>query len=107
MQEPKLRIPIRQDHNKPIMTDNLRTVPAELQAAESPENSRFFSERTTSSVILPECLSISEASERTNLSDEYLRYLCRAGKINYLKCGKKYMIDSGSLAEFIKRGGAD
>lgn len=106
MQKPKLRIPIKQDHNKPITTDKLRTV-SELQEAETPESIKCTPEQLSSSISLPEMLSIVEACERTNLSYEYLRYLCYSGKVNHIRCGKKYMIDSSSLAEFIKRGGAD
>lgn len=33
----KLRIPIKQDHSKPITADKLRALPSELEEAETPE----------------------------------------------------------------------
>ncbi len=101
---PKLKIPIKQENNKPVTVADLRTCPGELAEAETPEMMKG-NERNTN--ILPEMLSISQAVERTNLSYEYLRFLCYSGKVNHIKCGRKYMIDSGSLAEYIKRGGLD
>lgn len=103
----KLNMPIKQDHTKPITGIEHRTVPGELFKAETPEDIRLTREQLSSSISLPEMLSIMEASERTNLSYEFLRYLCSKNKINYIRCGRKYMIDSESLAEFIKRGGLD
>ena len=106
--EPKLKIPIKQEYNKPITVADLRINPEELAEAETPEMITANMRTATKNVhFLPEMLSISQAVERTNLSYEYLRYLCYSGKVNHIKCGRKYMIDSGSLAEYIKRGGLD
>lgn len=102
--KPKLLIPIKQDRNKPVNISELRTCPEELINAETPE---MIKASTRTANYLPEMLSISEAVEKTNLSYEYLRYLCYSGRVNHIRCGRKYMIDSGALAEFIKRGGAD
>lgn len=101
MQKPKLRIPIQQDHSKPI------TLPAGIDNIETPESGTARPEHASLSASLPELISISEAVSRTNLSYEYLRYLCYSKKINHIRCGRKYMIDVDSLAQFIRRGGAD
>ena len=106
--EPKLLIPLKQDREKPITADKLRTLPDEIETAVAPAAVINKMREATNNVhFLPEMLSISQAVEITNLSYEYLRYLCYSGKINHIRCGRKYMIDSSSLAEFIKRGGAD
>lgn len=107
MNKPKLKMNIRQDLSKPYSADSLRTRPEDLMQAETPETGYKGSEIKKKAVNLPEMLSISEAMERTNLSYEYLRYLCYSKKVNHIKCGRKYMIDSGSLAEFIKSGGVE
>lgn len=105
---PKLKIPIKQENNKPINVADLRTCSEDFAEAETPEKITENMRVATKNVhFLPEMLSISQAVERTNLSYEYLRYLCYSGKVNHIKCGRKYMIDSGSLAEYIKRGGLD
>lgn len=102
--KPKLRIPIKQKYDKPITVDNLRTCPGELAEAETPEAANGY---VRSKTTLPEMLSITQAVEKTNLSYEYLRYLCYSGKVNHIKCGRKYMIDSDSLAEYIRNGGVE
>ena len=107
MQTPRLLIPKKLDKDMPITAENLRTCPAEIKNAESPENSSFTPEHVSHGIFLPKCLSINEAAKITNLSYEYLRYLCYSGKVNHLRCGKRYMIDSESLAKFIRSGGAD
>lgn len=113
MSKCKLRIPIKVDDNRPITADGLRTCcPADLMNAETPETIpdaviQNMKGKTRNVHFLPEMLSINEAANITNLSYEYLRYLCYQNKINHIRCGRKYMIDSSSLAEFIKRGGVD
>ena len=107
MKEAKLRIPIKQDHSKPITADKLRALPSELEEAETPEKSISKLEHASLSTPLPELISISDAVRKTNLSYEYLRYLCYSKKVNNIRCGRKYMIDTESLAEFIKRGGEE
>lgn len=103
-----LRIPIKNDKDKPISAAELRTIPEEIMTAETPEGINANMRAATKNVrYLPEMLSISEASARTNLSYEYLRHLCYSGKVNHIRCGRKYMIDSDSLAEFIRNGGVD
>ena len=55
-------------------------------------------------VTLPMFFSIREAAEKTNLSYEFLRYLCKSGKIKCIRYGRKFMINAGSLVEFIENG---
>lgn len=102
MEKPKLKIPIKQKSCEPITIDNLRVSPENLAQAETPETVR---DHEMKSKNLPKLLSISQAVEATNLSYEYLRYLCYSNKINHLRCGRKYMIDPDSLAEYIRSGG--
>lgn len=80
----------KQDHTKPITAETIKANPAGAD-----QNNQ---------VDLPMMLSIRQAVEKTNLSYEFLRYLCGAGKIKCFKYGRKYMINAGSLAEFIENG---
>ncbi len=45
--------------------------------------------------------SIRETQEVTNLSYEFLRWLCKSGKVKCIKTGNKYMINYESLADFL------
>ena len=65
-------------------------------------------ERPQKSVNVPEGVklppymaSIREAQEVTNLSYEFLRFLCYSGKVKSIKTGNKYMINYESLADFL------
>lgn len=49
----------------------------------------------------PYMMSILESVEVTNLSYEFLRFLCKSGKVKCIKTGNKYMINSESLADFL------
>ena len=53
---------------------------------------------------MPEWASITvqEASERFGYSDQYLRRLCREGKIENVKIGQVFLIRLSSLEEYIK-----
>ena len=95
------------DNSKPITANRLRSYPAELDHAETPERGQIIPDQASMSTYLPEMLSVNEAAEKTNISAEYLRYLCYSGKVNHIKCGRRYMIDSGALAEYIKKGGVE
>ena len=49
-------------------------------------------------------LSIKEASQRTGLTKLSLRTLCKENKINYVKSGKKFLINYNSLLEKLNNG---
>ena len=51
--------------------------------------------------ILPEMLSLKDASEKTNLSRDFLRYLIDKGDVKYIRSGNKFFINSFSLAEYL------
>ena len=97
----KMNFNTRQDLSKPISTSGLRACPEELLNTEAPETAIDTIRNMKNAVSLPEMLSIREAVERTNLSYQYLRYLCIQNKVKHIRCGNKYKINSFSLAEYL------
>ena len=55
--------------------------------------------------LIPEMVSISEASRRTGLSYELLRQLCLRNMIVHIKSGRKYLINFGALCAYLNNGG--
>lgn len=51
--------------------------------------------------MIPEMVSINEASARTGLSYEFLRSLCLTDKIVYFRSGRKYLINLQKLVSFL------
>ena len=93
----------KNDSTKPITAEKLGSLPTGMKHAETPEGFNA-PDQGIRQAPLPEMLSITQAVERTNLSYEYLRHLCASGKIVTVKAGKKYLINSFSLAEFLNKG---
>lgn len=56
--------------------------------------------------MIPEMLTINQASKRTGLSYEYLRKLCIQKKIVYVRAGNRYLINALKLIEFLNSGEA-
>ncbi len=52
--------------------------------------------------IIPEMVTIKEASQRTGLSYDFLRKACISGKIVHIKAGSKYLINFGRLVEWLE-----
>lgn len=55
--------------------------------------------------VIPEMISINEASKRTGLSYELLRKLCLTGEIIHIRSGAKYLINFPLLCEYLNNGG--
>ncbi len=54
--------------------------------------------------MIPEMVSISEASKRTGLSYELLRQLCLRKEVVFIKSGRKYLLNFGALCAYLNRG---
>ena len=52
---------------------------------------------------VPEMLSIRETAQRTNLSDRFIRKLCKEGKIVFVMSGRKYLINFQKFLQFLNR----
>lgn len=52
----------------------------------------------------PRMVPINEAAGQTGLSAYYLRNLCRSGRVRYVKVGKKWLVNLGSLTEYLNVG---
>lgn len=55
--------------------------------------------------LIPEMVTLKEASSRTGLSYDCLRKLCLNNQIVYFRAGTKYFINFGRLCEFLNAGG--
>ncbi len=55
--------------------------------------------------IVPEMVTIREASRRTGLSYDFLRKACLTGKIVHIKAGSKYLINFGRLVDWLETAG--
>ncbi len=110
---------VKADHSKPLTAEKLRKMPAGYPQVETPEDGSVYGapgrshtilgETITpeSTAILPEMLSLKEASELTNLSYELLGFLCKKNKVNHIKSGNKYLINSFALAEYLNNAMGD
>ena len=52
----------------------------------------------------PRVVSIKEAAGQTGLSAYYLRNLCRSGRVRYVKVGRKWLVNLGSLTAYLNIG---
>ena len=59
------------------------------------------------SYSIPTMLTIKEASQKTGLSEHYLRELCKKHLIVFVKTGVKYLINFEKLIEYLNVGGAE
>ena len=106
-------------YDQPITAEKLKKMPAGYPQVETPEDGSvygapgrsltFLGQIITpeSSAILPEMLSLKEASELTNLSYELLGFLCKQNKVKHIKSGNKYLINSFALAEYLNNAMGD
>ena len=57
--------------------------------------------------IVPEMVTIKEATRRTGLSYSLLRNLCLQNKIIYIRTGNKYLINFEKLCDYLNKGEGD
>lgn len=93
---------VKAEHSKPITADRL---PRMLDGVETPENGSIVPEKV--SLPIPKMYSLKEASELTNLSVDFLRHLCRSGKVGHIRAGNKIMINANALAEYLNNNMGD
>lgn len=55
-------------------------------------------------IVIPEMKTISEISEIVGLAKYHIRQIVLQGKVKYVKAGKKYLINLGSLVEYLNNG---
>ena len=53
---------------------------------------------------VPTMLTMEETAKRTGLSYEYIRKLCKNGKIVFVKSGRKYLINFTRFVEYLNTG---
>lgn len=54
--------------------------------------------------MFPEMVSIKIASERTGVSYDRIRKLCKQGKIVYIKTGSKFLVNFGRFVDYLNTG---
>lgn len=54
--------------------------------------------------LIPEMITINEASKRTGLSYDCLRKMCIAKQIVFIRSGTKYLINFSKLCDFLNGG---
>lgn len=52
---------------------------------------------------IPEMISIREVAQRTNLSDRFIRKLCKEDRITYVMSGRKYLINWQKFLQFLNK----
>lgn len=57
--------------------------------------------------IIPEMISLREASSRSGLSYDILRKWCLGGKIVHIRAGKKILVNWGKLCEMLNSAGVE
>ena len=53
---------------------------------------------------IPTMYTINAAKQATGLSYDYIRKLCLANKIVYVRAGNKYLVNMEKLIEFLNSG---
>ena len=54
--------------------------------------------------MIPEMVTLKEASNRTGVSYDWLRKLCLQGKIVHIRAGSKYLLNFGKLIDYLNTG---
>lgn len=57
-------------------------------------------------MTMPTMFTLSQASEATGLSYDFLRKLCLQNKIVFVRAGTKYLINMERLREYLDKGDA-
>lgn len=54
--------------------------------------------------MIPEMITLRDASKRTGISYDWLRKLCLQGKIVHIRAGSKYLLNFGRLVDYLNTG---
>lgn len=55
-------------------------------------------------MTIPTMVTIRTAADQTGLSYDYIRKLCLAGKIVFVRSGSKYLINLEKLVDYLNNG---
>ena len=55
-------------------------------------------------MTIPTMVTIRAAADQTGLSYDYIRKLCLAGKIVFVRSGSKYIINLEKLVDYLNNG---
>lgn len=54
--------------------------------------------------LIPEMVTLREASQRTGISYDWLRKLCLQGRIVHIRAGSKYLVNFRKLIDYLNKG---
>ena len=54
--------------------------------------------------MIPEMITLRDASGRIGISYDWLRKLCLQGKLVHIRAGSKYLVNFGKLIEYLNTG---
>lgn len=54
--------------------------------------------------VYPNMLSIKKAAARFDISEYFLRNLCRTGKVRFVCAGNRWLVNMDSLAAYFNEG---
>lgn len=54
--------------------------------------------------LIPEMVTLREASNRTGLSYDWLRKLCLQGRLVHIRAGNKFLINFRKLIDYLNTG---
>lgn len=95
-------------HWKPEYAGEMEQIDAELAVLKPiVEAARAEREEKTIQRKIPLMWTIKEASQNTGLSYDFIRKLCLQNRIVHVKAGRKYLVNSEKLVEYLNGGTAD
>ena len=53
---------------------------------------------------VPDMGTVQQAAELYGLSPRYIRRLCKFGKVRYVNCGNRWLVNLDSLARYFEQG---
>lgn len=57
--------------------------------------------------MIPEMITLREASKRTGLSYDFLRRGCLSGRFVHIRSGAKFLINFGKLCDYLNGEGGE
>lgn len=94
-------------HWKPEYAGEMERIDAELAELKPiVEAARAEREEKTIQRKIPLMWTIKEASQNTGLSYDFIRKLCLQNRIVHVKAGRKYLVNSEKLVEYLNSGKA-
>ena len=97
-------------HWKPEYAGEMELIDAELEVLkpiiEAAQEEKYAPKEKFRRQNIPVMWTIKEASQNTGLSYDFIRKLCLQNRIVHVKAGRKYLVNSEKLVEYLNSGKA-